>query len=151
MRLRSILLTALIVGCGGGDSATGPSSSYADISGHYSGTIYASSQSVPLNATFSLTITQSGGAISGTDAVVGTLNQNIPVSGTGTFTGTVATGNNPSVNVTTTIAGCPALHPQYSGSYDVANRRLTMTGPMYITNQDCSIALTYSLTLILTK
>jgi hypothetical protein len=152
MRIRSILILALIVACGGGDSGTtGPSSTYADISGKYSGTISATAQSVPLNGTFSITIAQNGGSISGTNAVVGTVNQNIPVYGAGTFTGSVAGGNNPSVNVTTADPECPALHAQYSGSYDVANRRLTMTGPMYITNQDCSIALTYTLTLILTK
>jgi hypothetical protein len=149
MRFRLVILAALIVACGG-ESTTSPSGSYADISGSFSGPIAFTSQGVTLNATMSLTITQSGGSISGTDALVGTVN-GIPASGTGTFTGTVAAGSNPSVNVTTSSADCPALHSQYSGSYDSANRRLTMTGPLYITNPDCSVALTYPLTLILNK
>jgi hypothetical protein len=145
-----MLFVGLMTACGGSESSTEPPSSYADVSGQYSGKITASTLGLLFDATFSITIAQKGGALSGFDAIVGTLNET-PTSRTGTFTGSIAAGNNPSVYVVSTIAGCPALRPEYSGSFDVANRRLTMTGPLYVTNPDCSIAVTYALTLDLTK
>jgi len=149
MRPSFVILAVLLVACGA-DSATSPAGSYADISGSYSGPISGTSQGVTLSATLSLTIAQNGGSVSGTEAVVGTLN-GTPGSGTGTFTGTIAPGNNPSVNLAVTDSDCPAFHQSYSGAYDSANHRLTMTGPFPIFNPDCSVALTYSLTLILSK
>jgi hypothetical protein len=150
MRFRSMLFVGLITACGGSESAIEPPTSYADVSGQYSGTITASSLGLALNATFSITVAQKGGALSGSDAIVGTFNET-PTSATGSFTGSIAAGNNPSVYVVSTTAGCPALHAEYSGSFDAANRRLTMTGPVYVTNPGCSIAATYELTLTLTK
>lgn len=149
MRSRLVILAVLIVACGS-DSTTSPTGGYADISGSFAGPISGTSQGVTLDATISLTITQSGGSFSGTEAVVGTLN-GIPGSGTGTFTGTIAPGNNPSVNLTVLDADCPAYHEPYSGTYDSANRRLTMTGPFPVFNPDCSVALVYTLTLVLSK
>jgi hypothetical protein len=149
MRTRFVILAVLLAACGG-ESTTSPTGNYADISGSYSGPIAGTSQGVALNMMFSLTIAQNGGSISGTEAVVGTVN-GIPGSGTGTFTGTIAAGNNPSVNLTATDSDCPAYRETYSGTYDSANHRLTMTGPFPIFNPDCSVAFTASLTLILTK
>jgi len=147
MRYVPAVLGFLIVACGGGDT-TG--SSYADISGSFAGPISGESQGYVLGATLTLTIVQNGASISGTDAIVGTFD-GASISGTGTFTGQIASGNNPSVNVTTSVQGCPTVHATYSGSYSSANHSLTMGGPLYILNNDCSIALTYSLTLVLNK
>lgn len=149
MRPRFLVLALLIAACGG-ESTTSPTGGYADISGSFSGPIGGTSQGLTINMMMSLTISQNGSSISGTDAVVGTVN-GIPGSGTDTFTGTIAPGNNPSVNVTTSNPECPALHESYSGSYDSANHRLTMTGPFYIFYSDCSIAATLPLTLVLSK
>lgn len=143
-----VLAVVLLTAC---ESSTAPSASYGDLSGTYTGVMTGMSQGVALDGAFSLTISQNGGSLSGTDAVVGTLDQDVPVSGTGTLSGTIAAGHNPSVNIVATESGCPNVHSTYSGSYDTANRRLTLTGPLYVTYDDCSIALTYQMTFILNR
>jgi hypothetical protein len=143
-----VILGLFALACGGGDD-TSPTPTYADISGSFAGPISGTSEGVFLNATLTLTIAQNGASIAGYDAIVGTLG-GIPISGSGTFAGTVTSGNNPSVNITN-VQGCRSVQWTYSGSYDGANHRLTMTGPLYILDQDCSIVLTYSLTLLLSE
>ena len=153
MRLPLVAFAVVLVACGSDSStsSTGPGGpSYANISGSFSGPISSTSGGFTLVGTLSLTIVQNGGSISGTDAVVGTID-GTPLSGTGTFTGTIAAGNNPSVNVTVANASCPNNHTTYSGSYDSANQRLTVAGPFNIYNPNCTIAITYTLTLVLTK
>ena len=151
MRLKSfsVLLAVLaVLGCGSSDAMTAPS--YADVSGSFAGPISGTSQGVVLSANVVLTITQTSGTLSGSYALTGTAN-GTAISGTGTMSGTVAPGNNPSVNLNVVIAGCPAVQNSYSGSYDSANRRLTITGPLYLLNANCTIAVTYQLTLVLGK
>jgi len=103
----------------------------------------------------SLTISQSSGSVSGTYSSSGILsegNQGSQFSGTGTFTGTIASGNNPSVNIVVSVPGCPNYHATFSGSYDSANRRLTITGPFdFFNNGTCTVGLTFTETLILTN
>jgi len=141
------LVGVLILACGCSDT-TGPT--YADVSGVYMGTISGTSQGYDLDATLRLTIHQNGREISGFDYVVGTVG-GVATSATGTFNGTVASGNNPSVWVVSTNQECPTVHFLFSGSYDSANRRLTMTGELYPVSQDCLRPVTYSLTLVLSK
>lgn len=148
LRSGFVTLAVFLAAC---ESPTSPGRTYADVSGNYTGVILGTSQGVSLNATFSLTIAQNGSSLSGTDAIVGSLNQSVPVSGAGTFTGTIESGTNPSVNIVAGGGDCPNTQSRYSGSYDTANHRLTITGPLYITNSDCSIALAYQLTLVLSK
>jgi hypothetical protein len=151
MRLKSLsvgLAALAMLGCSSGDTMTAPPS-YADVSGSFAGPISGTSQGIAMSATFSVTIAQSGSSISGTDAIAGTLNVTTPFTGSGTFTGTIASGNNPSVS----ISGGPAcgLPQNYSGTYDSANHRLTITGPFYVFNQSCAVVFSATLTLVLSK
>jgi hypothetical protein len=69
----------------------------------------------------------------------------------GTLTGTIATGNNPSVNITVRTGVCPNYSAQFSGAYDTPNRRLTITGPVDILSDACAILLRYQVTIILNR
>lgn len=153
----SLLLTVLwlsVAGCGG-DSSTGPSTpTYESIGGTYAGAMVGLSQGIALNATFSLTIAQTAGTTSGSWGLSGTLSDgfsSVNVAGTGTLTGAVAAGNNPSVNITIRTPACPNYSAGFSGAYDSANRRLTITGPVEFLNNTCNVVLTYPTTIILNR
>jgi hypothetical protein len=113
------------------------------------------SQGVALNSIFSLTISQSGGTTAGTWGLSGTLNDGVStvnVAGTGSLSGSVAAGNNPSVNLTVRTPACPNYQAQFSGAYDSANRRLTIAGPIeFFAANSCNVVLRYSATIILTR
>ena len=158
MRKRSaLLLFALLssVGACGSEGGTGPGQTYESIAGSYTGTMVGLSQGVALNATFALTISQSGGTTSGTYGLSGTLNDGIflvNVAGTGTLSGTVAAGTNPSVNMTVRTPGCPNYQAPFSGAYDSANRRLTISGPVEVfADNSCTVVLSYQSTIILNR
>jgi hypothetical protein len=140
----------LVLGCGG--DSTGPS--YENITGTYAGVLVGISQGVELDATFTLTITQSQSTLGGSYSLVGTLTDGIDVvalQGTGTLSGTIASGNNPSVNLTVTPGLCPNIARTFSGAYDSANRVLTISGPVSIFNASCQVVLVYSSTIILSR
>ena len=157
--MRKLLLSAIlattvaITGCGGDSS--GPSTSFESIAGSYAGGLVGQAQGVNLNATFSLTISQSAGSVSGTWALQGTLDdgaQVVNVQGTGTLTGTIASGNNPSVNLVIKTGACPSYQAHFSGAYDSANSRLTITGPVeFFAANTCSVVLSYQTTVILNQ
>ena len=147
--LGTLVLACAISACGG-DSATGPTRE--NLAGSYSGPVVGLAQGVALNATVSFTIAQNAGTLSGTWALSGTLSDGFSstnVQGTGTLSGTVAEGNNPSVNITVFSPTCPNYSANFSGAYDVANRRLTMAGPIDIPN--CTVFRRYQTTLIISR
>ncbi len=160
--MRSSIRAVLIAGVGlavlacSSNSATGTNATptYADISGSFSGPVTGTSQGYTLSQTLSLTIAQSDGSLSGTYSAVGTLSlgtQSSAFTSTGTFTGTIASGNNPSVNIVVPGGDCPGSS-QFSGSYDSANHRLTITGPFSFTSAGtCTVVVTFQVTLILNK
>lgn len=148
------LIGMLLVGCGG-DDGTGPSTNFESLAGSYSGAMAGISQGVTLGATFSLTIGQSRGDLTGTWALQGTLSdgfESVDVQGTGTLSGSVASGGNPSVNMVIRTALCPNYQASFSGAYDSANRRLTITGPVeFFAQNSCNVVLSYQGTLILNR
>jgi hypothetical protein len=146
MRYGMVVVGLLIPACGGDVTST----TYADVSGTFAGPISGTSQGSTLSATLTLTVVQNGASLSGTHRIAGTIN-GTAISGTTIFAGEVTSGSNPSVDVMTNVQNCPTVHATYSGSYDSANRRLTMTGPLDVLDADCSVILTFSLTLVLTK
>ena len=142
-------------GCGS-DSGTGPSaSSYEAIGGSYAGAMVGLSQGVALSGTFTITIVQSEGTASGSWGMSVTLNDGttqLPVNATGTLTGTIASGTNPSVNITVRQPACPNYHATFSGTYDSANRRLTLYGPVeFFGLNSCTVSLSYGMTVTLTR
>lgn len=154
-RLSRLLLSvglAATVACG----STGPSEPvYEIIADTYVGTLSGVTEGVALAADFALTISQSGGSLSGTWALDGILTDGVDVigvAGTGTITGTIASGNNPSVNLTIREGICPNYQAQFSGAYDSANQRLTITGPIDVLDpDDCSILLRYQGSILLQR
>ena len=157
-KLTSFLASALLVGamgCGGdGGGPSGPSPSYESIAGSYAGVLTGSSQGIALNANFSLTINQSSGSLSGTYGISGTLNNgvsSVDVAGTGTLTGGIAAGNNPSVNITVRSGACPNYTAAFSGAYDSVNQRITITGPVEFFDTCNAVLLTYQSTIILNR
>ncbi len=113
------------------------------------------SQGVALDAIFSLTIVQTGGNVTGSWALQGTLFdgvQSASVQGTGNLSGTVAAGTNPSVNLTIRTGSCPNYQANFSGAFDSANQRLTISGPVeFFAPNSCNVALTYQGTIILNR
>jgi len=162
MRLRNHLFKLLagtflvaLPACGG-DSGTGPSPgpTFENIAGSYAGVLAGISQGVALEATFSIAIQQSAGDLSGSSSLVGTLSDGVilvAVQGSGTFTGTIASGLNPSVNITTASSLCPNHRPSFSGSFDSANNVLTLNGPIDIVDDNCDVVLTFPSVIVLSR
>ncbi len=143
--------TLALAACG--SDSTGPSD-WETISGSYAGAMAGLTQGVALEATFSLTLTQNRGDLGGSYALQGVLTDGIDhvdVQGTGTVTGSVARGTNPSVNVSVTPGFCPNRTASFSGAYDSANRRITLTGPVQFFDANCQPVLTYQMTFILNR
>ena len=158
MRIRSAILPFALVlasACSG-NSSTGPKQgpTYDNIAGTYTGPVTGLTQGIALSATATVTITQNDATLGGSYGLSGVLTDGVSVvniAGSGNLTGTIASGNNPSVNVT--VSGvCPGFQAQFSGAYDTANQRLTLTGPVQIFSNDCSaVVLTYQETFIITR
>jgi hypothetical protein len=152
---RMIVAAALAFALGAcGSDSTGPSEQFESLAGTYAGLMTGVSQGIAMEATFSMTFTQSRGDLGGSYALQGVLTDGfdwIDVIGTGSLSGSITSGNNPSVNVTVTPGFCPARTAHFSGSYDSANRRLTLVGPIQIYNDACQVVLTYPTTVILTR
>lgn len=138
-----LLLLPLALACG---DSTGPGESFEQVSGGYAGEILGQSQGVQIDGVFELQLTQQGGSLSGTSAVVGTLFDGVvtlPISGTSTITGTIAPGENPSMSITTTSATCPNQVTTFNGSYNSSTRQITLTGNVGITDENCGTFLTF--------
>ena len=151
-----IPLLTLLAACGGSSDPTAPPPpppTYQSIAGSYAGPISGLTQGIALNAVASLTIAQTAGTTSGSWALTGTLNDGVSfvnVAGAGSMTGTVASGNNPSVTLIFSTPACPNYRANFSGSYDTANHRLTVSGPIeFFAAGTCTVALSYQEILIL--
>ena len=145
------LLALPVSGCG--DSATEPEG-YADISGHYAGVMAGISQGIALDADFSLTITQDRGTLSGSWSLSGVLTDGldaVALLGTGVLTGSIDAGHNPSVNMALQSGACPNWTGHYSGTFDSANRRLTMSGPVDVLGDACEVLLSYPMNMVLER
>jgi len=153
MRHGRVAISAMVMlalACGG--NSTGPSPTYDNIAGTYSGALAGVSQGVTLQATFTLTITQSAGSLGGSYGISGTLYDGVStvaVQGTGTLAGNIAAGNNPSVNITVTSGICPNVSARFSGAYDSVNGVVTLNGTVPIFNASCQVVLNYPGTIIL--
>ena len=146
---------AVLAGCGG-DSGTGPAPAptFENIAGTYAGVLVGISQGVAMEAIFSLTITQSSGNLSGSWSLAGTLNDGVivvDIIGSGTLSGTIASGQNPSVNITFTNGLCPNHQDTFSGTFDSANNVITLNGPIDILDENCAVFLSYPSVIILTR
>jgi hypothetical protein len=149
-RRLGIACLSLAVACGG-NGGTGPSPTYDNIAGTYAGPVAGLSQGILLQATLTVTVTQSAGNLGGSYSISGTLfdgTNTVAIQGTGTIAGTIASGSNPSVNVTARSGSCPNVAAIFSGAYDSVNRVLTLNGTLPIANASCQVVLTYPLTII---
>jgi hypothetical protein len=154
LRTGSLSLTLAVFLAGCGDSTTGPETTYEDISGSYAGVVTGLTQGIAMESDVSFTITQNQGELSGSWALSGIITDGVDfveVQGTGTLSGTIAAGTNPSVNLTVRTSFCPDHAAEFSGAFDSANQRLTISGPIDMLNDACNVVLRYESTLILTR
>jgi hypothetical protein len=153
MRLIKLTTAALLLSLVACSDSTGPGNNFESIAGSYDGVLAGLSQGIALDATFSLTINQTGGTATGSWALQGTLDDGfdlVTVQGTGNLSGTVASGTNPSVNLTVRTGSCPNYQAQFSGSYDSTNRVLTISGPVdFFAAGTCTVLLTFPSTILL--
>ena len=152
--LSGTALLLLLAACGG-DSPTSPTQQFESIAGSYTGQMVGLSQGVALDAVFAISLSQTSGSVTGNYTLTGTLDDGtyqVDVVGAGPLSGSVASGTNPSVNLTVKVPGCPNYQANFSGAYDSANRRLTITGPVdFFPQNSCTVALSYPTTIILTR
>lgn len=150
----TVVAAIALSGCGD-SSATAPEQpTFNNISGSYSGSIVGTADGITLDAGFSVTITQNDSSLGGSWALNGTLDdgsQTVSVQGTGSQTGSITSGDNPSVNLTIESGRCQNYSANFSGSYDTQNRRLTLSGPVDILTNSCEVAITYQTTIVLTR
>jgi hypothetical protein len=149
-----LTLSLLLAACGGDSGPAAPEVTYDRIAGSYAGGVAGVSQGVTLSGTFTLSLTQNDGTLGGTYAISGQLSDGfdvVGIQGTGALSGTIAPGDNPSVNLTVTPGSCSNRRASFSGAYDSTNRRLTLSGPLEIFRDDCTVALTYPSTIILER
>ncbi|MDH3206338.1 MAG: hypothetical protein OEO79_06990 [Gemmatimonadota bacterium] len=158
-RLLALILSGLLVTCGG-DSPSGLPSTFGSqitfetIAGTYTGALVSVSQGITLTATFSLTLVQTQGSLTGSFGLAGTLDDGVGqafVRGNGTVTGTIAPGSAPLVNVTVTPDVCPNAAVDWSGTYDGASGALTISGDANIFDAGCVVVLTYEGTMVLNR
>ncbi len=86
--------------------------------------------------------------------VSGTLNDGVTILsivGSGTSTGTIASGQNPSINITFTSGVCPNHQSAFSGTLDSANDLITLSGPVDILDRNCVVFLTYASIILLSR
>ena len=159
VRLLVVLVVAPFTGCGGEDG-TGPGSSdsttpglgWETLQGTYAGDIASMSQGVTYAADLSVIFHQSGGEVSGSYAIIGILSAGTEVAevkGTGSFTGTLDRGEDPSVNITF-VNQCPGYSARFSGALETATNLLTISGPSHIL-VNCVIFLTFESTILMRR
>ena len=152
--------TALLLSACGGD-ATEPVPTYENIAGTYSGPIAGTSQGFTVDAMISVTITQNQGNLSGSWGYTGTVDDGVTVEnfqGTGTLTGTMQSGQNPSVNITIRndcrgdeTVWIRAYSAAFSGAFDSANDLVTISGPLDILDDSCSFLLSFPSVILLSR
>ncbi len=102
-------LTAVLEG-------TGPSPTYENVAGSYVGVVDATSQGVRLQGDFSVTITQSQETLGGSyrqNSILADGVNTVAVAGTGSLSGGIASGSNPSVGITAESKGCPNIQDNF--------------------------------------
>lgn len=150
----TLLVLGFLVGC---DDSTGPGGDdigFNDLSGEWTGEANGEAFGYTYNSTWELTVTQSGGDLSGPWSAVGFANGpggQFPYQGDGPFVGTVAAGNNPAVVLTFSNADCPQHSNAFAGSYSTANQRISVSGSADLLGEDCSIIATVPVTVVVER
>lgn len=164
VRLVVVLMAAFFTACGddgtgpGSDDGTDPASNdsappgigWETLLGPYAGAFTSVSQGVAFAADLDVTFSQSSGRISGAFAINGVLTAGmdmLPIRGTGSFTGTIDRGLDPSVNITF-VNACPGYSAHYSGALESETRLLTISGPAHIL-VNCVVVLTFDTTILM--
>jgi len=145
MKGTALFLATLALAACGGDSGTAPTTpTYADVAGTYNGSIVGTSSGITVDLSWVLTMTRSGGNLTGTVVSTGTLSDfsgTVATGGTSTITGTVGTGTNPTVAIT--FAPECAASSTWSGTYTAANRRLGLSGDLKYYLPDCTLLVAF--------
>ena len=110
-----VVSLGIIASACSGDSPTDPAPTYASVAGTYVGVASGVTQGVQMSSSFSIRINQSQSDLNGSYSTSGTLtdgSQTVAVQGTGSFSGTIQAGNNPSVNLSLGDGWLPKLSSQ---------------------------------------
>lgn len=148
---RILLILTLLPACTS-DANTKPT--FANVAGSFSGPFSGTSQGASVSGSITFTITQTDGLLMGAYGATGAWDfghGGVGLTGTGTLTGTVTSGDNPSVTLDVHDAGCPNLVRSYTGMYDTAIHRLTLTGQFFHIAPPCSVDNTFQLNLVMNR
>ena len=165
-KLVAVGLALVLAACGSdstGPNGNGSTPTFESIAGTYTGFVAGTDQGITIDGILSVTITQSSGNLSGAWTITGTETPCggdicAPTQGTGSLTGTINSGQNPSVNITFAsgitepLGGlCPDHQAVFSGAYDGTNHQLTLSGPIDILDASCNVVRSYQNTIILSR
>lgn len=150
----SVVLALMVAACGedaGTNPTPTPTPSYTNVAGTYSGVLVAATvfqgDNVYLNSVFTITLNQNGANLTGSAAAVGALTDDfgtsIPVLSSGSLTGSVSTGTNPTVTLTST--GAPSC-PNYTQTDNFVFANGALSGQTYIDVLDvnCDVAIRFA-------
>lgn len=141
-----VFVSVVPVGC---ESTAQPE--YEDISGIFTGPVSGSGSGYSIQGSFSLSISQSEGSLSGTystSVTVQTPAGSVPFAGSGTISGVIEAGADPKVEVVVQDV-CNAELP-YIGAFNSASRTLSASGPFPLYD-GCNPVATLTLTITLSK
>ena len=146
-----VLLALLALGC---DSTSPPD--YDDVSGAYSGSMAGVSGGWSVEGTMTLSIVQDEGDLEGTASMVGEVSYrdvtSSPFAGQATFTGTIAEGRDPEVemHLAPVDTRCGSDATPYTGRHDSEDGVLTLSGGFsMVADNDCHVLFSTVLTLSL--
>ncbi|MGE3511008.1 MAG: hypothetical protein AB7N65_19225 [Vicinamibacterales bacterium] len=151
-RLAALLLClAAAAGCAG-PSPAGPTVITENVAGTYTGNVSGVLPGLALAGTLTLTLQQSGSALSGGYTIAAPVNGGAQGAGSVTLTGTVTSGSNPTVSFTVRSMQCPAAPPSdWTGSFQSGNGRLTITGTIHLLNSSCVTQLSFPVTVVMSR
>lgn len=153
--MRSCLSLALLVtlGCTTDPSSVGPSATYNPIAGTYVGAVSGTTEGSTLEGPYTLNLQQSAGSISGSYSFVATFSTGT-LTMAGSVDGTMTAGDYPTVTLDLTHDICTNVKVRHTGTYDLALRRITLSGPIDLVNTQnnaCSISRRLSTTVTMNR
>ncbi len=151
-RLAAVFLClAVLAGCGG-PSPAAPTVITENVAGTYTGNVSGVLPGFALAGTLTLTLQQSGSALSGGYTIAASVNGGAQGGGSVTLSGTVASGSNPTVNFTVRSVQCPASPPSdWTGPFQSRNGGLTITGIIHLLNSSCVTQLSFPVTVVMSR
>lgn len=152
--LASFLITAVLgtstTACGG-DGGTGSGGAlYQDVAGEYTGAFSGDDQGTALAAVMTISLEQDHSQLDGWFHWSGAIDDGdvyLEVFLGGELTGSLTTGDSPSISLAATVPSCPGYAAAYTASHDPASRTLTIEGQIDVLSPYCNVAFSYDLSI----